>query len=93
MTNAQFIRPPSLAMTSYQTDIPNINEAGGNFQFDVNLNITVTNPNWFNVNFKRVYADLTYPDVNNIQFGDGRVNSVNFKGYTSSQFIFPFTVK
>lgn len=54
----------------------------------------MTNPNWFNVNFKEISAVAKYP-VGSYQsnFGGGTLYNVDFKGYTQSTFDFPLTLK
>jgi hypothetical protein len=53
---------------------------------------SVSNPNWFNVDFSKITAKASYPGVNG-DLGGGTLYNVNFKGHTASTFDFPFTFK
>lgn len=54
---------------------------------------SVSNPNWFDANFKKISADVKYDATNSsAQFGSGEKDNVNFRGYTASTFLFPLTL-
>ncbi|XAO25632.1 hypothetical protein I312_104460 [Cryptococcus bacillisporus CA1280] len=57
------------------------------------LSISVSNPNWFDANFKEITATARYPGNNTNTFGGGTLYNLDFKGYTESTFNFPFTLK
>lgn len=52
----------------------------------------MANPNWFNVDFKEITADVTYPGTS-ANFGSGSLKNVNFAGHTSSTFDFPLDLQ
>ncbi|WVQ79184.1 hypothetical protein IAT38_001280 [Cryptococcus sp. DSM 104549] len=56
------------------------------------LSISVSNPNWFDANFKEITATARYPGNNTNSFGGGTLYNLDFKGYTESTFNFPFTL-
>jgi hypothetical protein len=53
---------------------------------------SVSNPNWFNVDFKEITADVKYPGVDS-KFGGGTLYNVNFAGHAQSGFSFPLALK
>lgn len=53
---------------------------------------SVSNPNWFNVDFKEITADVKYPKVDS-KFGGGTLYNVNFAGHAESGFNFPLALK
>lgn len=53
---------------------------------------SVANPNWFNVDFKEISADVTYPGVD-AEFGSGTLYNVKFAGHTQSTFDFPLDLR
>ncbi|ODO00840.1 hypothetical protein L198_03167 [Cryptococcus wingfieldii CBS 7118] len=87
-----YIRPPSVTLNSATVDSGSVsaNTDGLSLKFD--LNISVANPNWFDANFKNIEATVSYPGNNTNNFGGGSMSNVNFKGYTDSTFVFPFTL-
>jgi hypothetical protein len=96
MTTAerQFVRPPSITLNStnpnpttakFDLDAKQIN-------LDIDLDISVRNPNWFGANFKRIDATLKYPGLDG-KFGGGTRYNVNFGAYTESTFTFPLKLK
>lgn len=62
------------------------------YEFDAQL-CSVSNPNWFDANFKEITATARYPGNNTNTFGGGTLYNLDFKGYTQSTFNFPFTLK
>lgn len=56
------------------------------------LTPSVANPNWFNIDFPQITANVRYPGSPS-QFGGGTLNNVNFVGYTESTFQFPLILK
>ncbi|WVQ74987.1 hypothetical protein IAR50_004595 [Cryptococcus sp. DSM 104548] len=83
-----YIRPPSVTLNSATVESGSVsaNTDGLSLKFD--LNISVANPNWFDANFKKIEATVSYPGNNTNNFGGGTMNNVNFKGYTDSTFVY-----
>ncbi|KAH8827077.1 hypothetical protein DL96DRAFT_1605416 [Flagelloscypha sp. PMI_526] len=79
---ALYIKPPAVTIGSVQTrseggSVVNMQDDG--IIVNLGLNITVKNPNYFNVNFQKIEAKLIYP-INNTPIGGGNATNVNFPG-------------
>ncbi|KAG6824556.1 hypothetical protein H0H93_001905, partial [Arthromyces matolae] len=51
----------------------------------------VENPNYFDVNFKEIKAEIFYP-INNTEVGEGDSKNVVFKANQLTNWTFPFTL-
>ncbi|KAF8201530.1 hypothetical protein BJ912DRAFT_504579 [Pholiota molesta] len=92
---ALWIRPPSISIGDVQTmtvDGATIQQVPDGLQVNLGVNISVQNPNYFSVDFKKIEADITYP-INDFPIGDGSANNVIFKSRTETNFTFPFALK
>lgn len=56
------------------------------------LTRSVTNPNWFDADFKRIQAVVT-ADGYDLELGKGVRNNAKFQRYALSQFTFPVNMK
>jgi hypothetical protein len=91
---ALWIRPPNIIINGV-----NVPKSGSTIQatntgltLNLNVNITVSNPNYFSVNFREIKADITYP-LNNTDIGGGSKKDVTFGANTEDmEFDFPFSI-
>jgi LEA14-like dessication related protein len=58
---------------------------------NLGVNVTVDNPNYFSVDFKKIEADIFYP-INNTAIGTGSANNVNIAANSQTNFTFPFSI-
>ncbi|ORX37746.1 hypothetical protein BD324DRAFT_650295 [Kockovaella imperatae] len=89
---ALYVRPPNVTLDSVTlgSNPVSLTSTGLNVTFD--LGISVSNPNWFNVDFKEIKATAKYPGYSSIPFGGGILYNANFRGYSDSTFQFPLTL-
>ncbi|KAL5511141.1 hypothetical protein ACEPAH_4356 [Sanghuangporus vaninii] len=89
-----WIRPPDITINQV-----GLNSTGGSaaqftsssLNINFAVNISVDNPNYFDVDFKRIKANLTYP-LNDMDLGGGEKDGITFKSDTQTTFNFPFTL-
>ncbi|KAG9226126.1 hypothetical protein CCMSSC00406_0005037 [Pleurotus cornucopiae] len=89
---ALWIRPPNLIMgdVAISNSSPfNLSNEGVTINLGVNL--TVNNPNYFDVNLREVNADIFYP-INNTLVGGGNQRDIVFKSHSEKNFTFPFDI-
>ncbi|KAF9564387.1 hypothetical protein CPC08DRAFT_815997 [Agrocybe pediades] len=89
---ALWIRPPSIQIGQVQTMIVNgnaIQQTGDGIQINLGVDISVSNPNYFSVDFKKIEAEIFYP-INETNVGGGSANNIIFKSNTQTNFTFPF---
>jgi len=55
------------------------------------VNISVDNPNYFAVNFKKITAEIYYP-INNTAIGNGTANNIVISSNAETNFTFPFSI-
>ncbi|WVN86818.1 uncharacterized protein L203_101991 [Cryptococcus depauperatus CBS 7841] len=77
-----YVRPPSVALNSVSLGSNPVSLALNGFTVSFDLSISVSNPNWFDANFKEITAKARYPGNNANSFGGGTLYGLNFKGYT-----------
>ncbi|KAF9500451.1 hypothetical protein BDN71DRAFT_1132317 [Pleurotus eryngii] len=90
---ALWIRPPNLIMgdVAISNSSPfNLSNEGVTINLGVNL--TVNNPNYFDVNLREVNADIFYP-INNTLVGGGNQRDIVFKSHSEKNFTFPFDIE
>ncbi|OWZ43379.1 hypothetical protein C356_03466 [Cryptococcus neoformans c45] len=87
-----YVRPPSVALNSVTVGSDPVSLTSNGLTVSFDLSITVSNPNWFDANFKEITATARYPGNNTNTFGGGTLYNLDFKGYTESTFNFPFTL-
>lgn len=89
---ALWVRPPNIVIASpVQNDTQPFSFQNGELSFNLGVNITVDNPNFFSVALKKVELDLIYP-INNYPVGGGVKNNVDIKSNTQTNFTFPFSL-
>jgi hypothetical protein len=95
LTLALFIRPPNIVINGVA---PPTNGSQVQItqdpalQLNLLVNISVNNPNYFDVAFSSVDLGITYP-IDNTDFGGGHASDVVFKSRSYREFDFPFAVK
>jgi len=91
---ALWIRPPNIEIK----DVGPASSTGSTVQFQLDgvqinlgVNISVQNPNYFDVNFQRITAEIFYP-IDDTPIGGGTSRNVVFKSNALTNWTFPFTV-
>jgi len=91
---ALFIRPPNIQMK----DVGPASSTGSTVQFQLDgvqinlgVNISVQNPNYFNVNFQKIKAEIFYP-IDDTPIGGGISRNVVFESNAQTNWTFPFTI-
>ncbi|KAJ7709778.1 hypothetical protein B0H17DRAFT_1029223 [Mycena rosella] len=87
-----WLRPPSLTFgdvgtASGTTFVP----TADGININMGVNISVNNPNFFAVNFKKITAEIYYP-INNTAIGNGVANNIVLSSNAQTNFTFPFTI-
>ncbi|KZT52705.1 hypothetical protein CALCODRAFT_501972 [Calocera cornea HHB12733] len=91
---AAFIRPPDISFNGVSTPSNgSLLQTNGpdSFVINLDLNIGVRNPNFFDVDFNHISAKLFYPGFSP-QLGSGSVSNVQFKSGTATTFLFPIAL-
>ncbi|KAF8911974.1 hypothetical protein CPB84DRAFT_1760926 [Gymnopilus junonius] len=91
---ALWIRPPSIYIGNVQTTVENgsaIQQTSNGIQVNLGVNISVSNPNYFSVDFKKIEAEIFYP-IQNTPVGGGQANNIVFKSNSQTNFTFPFAL-
>jgi len=91
---ALWIKPPNIEIK----EVAPLTGTGSTVQFtndglqiNLGINITVDNPNYFSVNFKRIKAEIFYP-INDTPVGGGESKDVIFKSTQQTNWTFPFKI-
>jgi hypothetical protein len=75
----QWVRPPNINLASVSVPTSNaVNITSSGLTINVDLQISVANPNWFSANFKEIKAVARYPGTNTNNFGGGQVNDIKY---------------
>lgn len=89
-----WMRPPNIVVGG----VDPLQRNGGTIQLvengisaNLGVNISVDNPNYFAVDFKRIEAQIFYP-INNTQIGGGVARDVVFNAHSQRNWTFPFTI-
>jgi len=89
---ALWVRPPNITIaTPVQNSTQPFTFQNGELAFNLGVNITVDNPNYFSVDLKKVQLDLTYP-IDNYPVGGGVKQNIDIKSNTQTNFTFPFSL-
>jgi len=91
---AAFIRPPDITFNGISTPSNgNIIQtiSADSFIVNLDLNIGVRNPNFFDVDFNSITAKIFYPGFTP-QLGSGNVTNVQFKSNTATTLAFPIAL-
>ncbi|KAJ7097812.1 hypothetical protein B0H15DRAFT_822815 [Mycena belliarum] len=88
-----WLRPPSIVFGSVapMTSGSTIQQTADGININMGVNISVDNPNFFAVNFKRITAEIYYP-INNTAIGNGTANSIVLASNAQTNFTFPFSI-
>ncbi|KAJ7449936.1 hypothetical protein FB451DRAFT_1287043 [Mycena latifolia] len=93
LTLILWLRPPSIdfgdvgPMSSGST----IQKTPDGINLNMGVNISVNNPNFFAVNFKKITAEIYYP-INNTAIGNGTANNIVLSSNAQTNFTFPFSI-
>jgi len=92
---ALYIRPPSITIGSVQplagSTTSGISTSNGDLSIQLGVDISVTNPNFFAVDFQKIQVELFYP-IQNTPVGGGSADNIDFKTRSQTNFTFPFTL-
>jgi len=88
-----WVRPPSATFGTVATTSngSGLQLLSNGVTINLGLNVSVNNPNFFNVKFKQITADIIYP-INNTAIGNGTSKNIDFPSHSSRNFTFPFTI-
>jgi len=85
---ALWIRPPSITIGSVQPlSGTSILTTSGGVTIRLGVQLSVTNPNYFSIDFTKIDLELLYP-INNTKIGGGNT-TINFKSRSQTNFSFP----
>jgi len=91
LTLVLFLRPPSITFGSVTPMSSAVQLTTNGVNINMGVNISVENPNFFNVNLKKINAQIYYP-INNTLVGSGNANNVVFGSDAETNFTFPFAI-
>jgi len=95
LTLVLFLRPPSIDfgdVAPMNSGSP-IQLTSDGININMGVNISVNNPNFFAVNFKKINAEIFYPIDNNLTaIGNGTANNVVLSSTAQTNFTFPFSI-
>lgn len=94
LTLALWIRPPNVSVGNVDLASSKplqINEEQKELTINLNVNISVSNPNYFAINFQKIQADIIYP-INNTHIGGGELKDVVFRSNQQTNITFPFSI-
>ena len=89
-----WIRPPNIIVGGVETVQDNgstIKLVENGISVNLGVNISVDNPNYFAVNFKKIEAQIFYP-INNTEIGKGTAQDVVFHAHSLTNWTFPFAI-
>ncbi|KAJ7125477.1 hypothetical protein C8R43DRAFT_29726 [Mycena crocata] len=88
-----WLRPPSISFgdVAPMTSGSAVQLTGNGINLNMGVNISVDNPNFFAVTFKKITAEIYYP-INNTAIGNGTANNLVFESNAQTNFTFPFTI-
>jgi len=96
LTGALWIRPPNITFNGvvFAENATKVSVITDGFTINLQLNISVSNPNFFSATFSNISAIATYPLGNSTNIGGGSLSNVNFASHSTDQVVlFPFTVQ
>ncbi|KAF8798184.1 hypothetical protein BYT27DRAFT_7124302 [Phlegmacium glaucopus] len=92
---ALWIRPPSITIGSVQTMLGPTGNAiqttNDGITVNMGVGISVANPNYFSVDFKKIEAEIFYP-INNTPVGGGSSTNIVFNSHSQTNFTFNFNL-
>jgi LEA14-like dessication related protein len=91
---ALWIRPPAVTIGDVQpqtVDGKIVQMSGEELVVNLGINITVNNPNYFDVDFTKIEAKLIYP-INNTPIGGGNATHIVFPKGQEKEYTFPLKI-
>jgi len=89
---ALWIQPPNIIIANpAQNSSQTFTLQNGQLSFNLAVNITVDNPNYFGVALNKVELDLVYP-IDNYPVGGGEQTGINIRSNSQTNFTFPFSL-
>jgi len=93
LTLVLFLRPPSITFGDVTPMASGVQLTTNGVNINMGVNISVENPNFFNVNFKKINAEIFYPlNNNNTLIGNGTAKNIVFKSDAGTNVTFPFAI-
>jgi len=88
-----WLRPPSIVIgqVAPMTSGSTVQQTADGVNINLGVNISVQNPNYFAVNFKKITAQIYYP-INNTAIGNGTANDIVISSNAQTNFTFPFGI-
>ncbi|KAJ6597019.1 hypothetical protein DFH09DRAFT_109035 [Mycena vulgaris] len=90
-----WLRPPSINFgdVAPMTSGSAIQLTADGININMGVNISVNNPNFFAVRFKKITAEIYYPlNNNNTAIGNGTKNNIVLESNAQTNFTFPFAI-
>ncbi|KAF8623532.1 hypothetical protein AX15_006308 [Amanita polypyramis BW_CC] len=94
LTLALWIRPPNVTVGNVDLASNNplqINAQEKELSINLQVNISVSNPNYFAISFQKIAADIFY-SINNTHLGGGELKNVLFRPNQQTNITFPFSL-
>lgn len=88
---ALWLRPPSITIGSVETNSSSIQVLSDGITINLGVDISVDNPNYFDIAFTKIEAQIFYP-IDNTPIGGGIANNIDFRSHTQTNFTFPFSL-
>lgn len=90
---ALWIRPPDIGINNVGpvSSGSTIQLQNDGLTINLGVGISVDNPNYFSVNFRKIQAEIFYP-INNTPVGGGTQTNIDFNSHTQTNFTFPFSI-
>jgi hypothetical protein len=97
LTLVLFLRPPSISFGNVTPSASAVQLTTNGINIGMGVNISVENPNFFNVNFKKINAEIYYPITsggvtNYTLIGGGTTNNLVVSSTAETNFTFPFAI-
>ncbi|KAJ3520684.1 hypothetical protein NMY22_g12642 [Coprinellus aureogranulatus] len=90
---ALWIRPPAVTIGDVITHNTTGSLSGADgLTINLSVNISVNNPNYFTVDFRRIKAEIFYP-INDVPMGGGEAENIEIKSRELTEFTFPFALR
>ncbi|EGN93305.1 hypothetical protein SERLA73DRAFT_189872 [Serpula lacrymans var. lacrymans S7.3] len=93
---AMWITPPDIVVGTVAPQSTaggsEIQSVSNGIQVNLGVNISVTNPNYFQVSFSKIDAQIFHP-INNTLIGNGTEDSITFPSHSQKNFTFPFSIE
>jgi len=88
-----WIRPPNIGINDVApvSSGSTIQLQNDGLTINLGVAISVDNPNYFSVGFRKIQAEIFYP-INNTPIGGGSQGDIDFKSHTQTNFTFPFAI-